>query len=104
MKKIFLFILALMLTTQIARAQSFDATVNRTTVPEGETFVLTLELKDVDTSATPDLNALNKDFTVLSISNGYRTNIINGNVGALGTFVTTTQTHKLYLGFKIVFF
>ncbi len=80
MKKIFLFILALMLTTQIARAQSFDATVNRTTVPEGETFVLTLELKDVDTSATPDLNALNKDFTVLSISNGYRTNIINGNV------------------------
>ena len=61
-------------------AQSFTATVNRNVVPEGETFVLTLDLKDVDTSASPDLNALNEDFMVLSISNGYRTNIVNSQV------------------------
>ena len=63
-----------------AVAQSFDATVNRNIVPEGETFVLTLELKDVDTSASPDLSSLNQDFMVLSVSNGYRTNIINSQV------------------------
>ena len=80
MKKVFLFILALMLMVKTVWAQSFDATVNRTTVPEGETFVLTLDLKDVDTSSTPDIGALSKDFTVLSVSNGYRTNIINGYV------------------------
>lgn len=61
-------------------AQSFTATVNRNPVPEGETFVLTLDLKDADTSATPDLSALNQEMTVLSVSNGYRTSIINGAV------------------------
>ncbi len=80
MKKIFLIVFGTLLMVRPLWAQSFDATVNRTTVPEGETFVLTLNLQDVDTSATPDLSGLNKDFTVFSISNGYRTNIINGQV------------------------
>lgn len=80
MKKIFLSTLIGCFFSMGAWAQSFDATVNRTTISEGETFVLTLDLKDVDTNASPDLSALSKDFTTFSISNGYRTNIINGNV------------------------
>ena len=80
MKKIFLSTLIGCFLSFEAWAQSFDATVNRTTVPEGETFVLTLDLQDVDSNASPDLSSLNKDFTMFSVSNGYRTNIINGNV------------------------
>lgn len=80
MKKIFLSMLICCFFSMGAWAQSFDATVNRTTIPEGETFVLTLDLKDVDSNASPDLNGLSKDFTTFSVSNGYRTNIINGNV------------------------
>lgn len=80
MKKIFLSTLIGCFLSFEAWAQSFDATVNRTTIPEGETFVLTLDLQDVDSNASPDLSSLNKDFTMFSVSNGYRTNIINGNV------------------------
>lgn len=80
MKKIFFIGLLLLSGIRSVYAQSFDATVNRNIVPEGETFVLTLELKDVDTSASPDLSSLNDDFMVLSVSNGYRTNIINSQV------------------------
>ena len=80
MKKIFLIALICCFLSIEAWAQSFEATVNRTTVPEGETFVLTLDLKDVDSNASPDLSGLAKDFTTFSVSNGYRTNIINGAV------------------------
>lgn len=80
MKKTVLSFLMLLLISKIAVAQSFNATVNRNIVPEGETFVLTLELKDVDSSSSPDLSSLNQDFMVLSVSNGYRTNIINSQV------------------------
>ena len=80
MKKIFFISLLLVSITKNTFAQSFEATVNRNIVPEGETFVLTLELKDVDTSSSPDLSALNNDFMVLSVSNSYRTNIINSEV------------------------
>ncbi len=72
-------LLAIIWNTNI-QAQEFTATVNRNPVPEGETLVLTLELKDVDTSASPDLNILSNDFTIMSVSNGYRTNIVNGDV------------------------
>lgn len=80
MKNIFLSFLLSVFVSSFAQAQSFNATVNRNIVPEGETFVLTLELKDVDTSSSPDLSALNQDFMVLSVSNGYRTNIVNSQV------------------------
>ncbi len=80
MKKIALNILMFVMICNNALAQSFDATVNRNVIPEGETFVLTLELKDIDTSSSPDLSALNQDFMVLSVSNAYRTNIVNSQV------------------------
>ncbi len=80
MKKIFLIALICCFLSIKSWAQSFEATVNRTTVPEGETFVLTLDLKDIDSNTSPDLSGLAKDFTTFSVSNGYRTNIINGAV------------------------
>ncbi|MCQ2740908.1 MAG: BatD family protein [Alphaproteobacteria bacterium] len=81
MKKIIVLGLFLIgMSLQYARAQNFVATVNRNPVPEGETFVLTLDLQDVDTQKTPDLSALSKDLTILSISNGYHTSIVNGKV------------------------
>ena len=57
----------LLLISKLSFAQSFDAKVNRNTIPEGETFVLTLELKDVDTTASPDLNLLNDSRFALSV-------------------------------------
>lgn len=80
MKKIF-FALFLMITYCFnAQAQSFEATVNRNRLPQGETFVLTLELKDVDTSQTPNIKDLSRDFTIMSVSNGYRTQVINSQI------------------------
>lgn len=80
MKKAYFYIVLSLFMVSNLYAQSFDATVNRNSLPEGETLVLTLNLQDVDTSSTPDLSALSQDFTVLSVSNSYRTNITNGQV------------------------
>lgn len=80
MKK-FAFILGLcLLFAAGASAQTFEAKVNRADVPEGETFLLSVELEGAKTNNTPDFGVLNKDFTVYSVSNAYRTNIINGQV------------------------
>ena len=61
-----------------ARAQTFEATVNRNPVPQGEAFVLSLELKDGQTNMTPDLSVLNKDFQVYSVGNATNIQVING--------------------------
>ena len=80
MKK-FAFMVGLFLTwAGIAAAQTFEARVNRSEVPEGETFLLSVELEGAKTNNTPDFGVLNADFTVYSVSNAYRTNIINGQV------------------------
>ncbi|MBE6452391.1 MAG: protein BatD [Alphaproteobacteria bacterium] len=80
MKKGLLIICLCCLCSSVVRAQVLESRVNRTTVPEGETFLLTVELKDGKTSSSPDFAVLNKDFTVYSVSNAFRTNIINGNM------------------------
>lgn len=59
-------------------AQTFNAAVNRTEVPQGETFVLTLELADGSDSGNPDLSVLDKDFIVYSVGNAFSYNYING--------------------------
>lgn len=79
MKKFVLTLTGLFLFWNIsAWAQSFDATVNRSKIPEGETFLLTLELSSAQTDNTPDLSVLDKDFRTFSISHSYQTNIVNG--------------------------
>lgn len=80
MKK-FAFVLGLcLLWAANLPAQTFEAKVNRAEVPEGETFLLSVELEGAKTNSTPDFSVLNRDFTVYSVSNAYRTNIINGQV------------------------
>lgn len=78
MKKIFSALFLIVFLCETANAQALRAKVNRPQLPEGETFMLSLELEDADTSETPDLSVLEKDFTIYSVSNAYRTNIING--------------------------
>ena len=80
MKKIGWFLCFWMMTISGVSAQTLDARVNRTEVPEGETLLLTVELNDVKSSDTPDFEVLKSDFTVYSISNAYRTHIINGDM------------------------
>lgn len=80
MKKFLFGIFASLIFSINSFAQDFTATVNRNPVPEGETVVLTLELNNIDTSTNPDLSELSKDFTIMSVSNGYRTNIFNNDV------------------------
>lgn len=80
MKK--LFVTAAVLTFMnipLLWAESFEARVNRTEIPEGETFLLSLDF-DGQSSDSPNLSALDKDFTVYSVSNAYRTNIINNTI------------------------
>ena len=62
-----------------ANATDFTASVNRNPVPEGETVVLTLDYND-KTSETPDFSTLEKDFTIVSVSQSFRSNYINGQM------------------------
>ncbi len=61
-----------------AHAQTLQATVNRTEIPQGETFVLTLETDDEKTSGSPDLSVLDKDFTIYSVGNAFQSSYVNG--------------------------
>lgn len=61
-----------------ASAQSLVAKVNRTEVPVGETFLLTLDYDGGNTSETPNFNALDNDFTIYSVSNSFQSRFING--------------------------
>lgn len=79
MKKIF-FIFAFLMFAGNAAAQTFEARVNRSSIPEGETFLLTLELSGAKTSNTPNLSPLDDNFTTYSVAQSHRTNIVNGNV------------------------
>ena len=67
-----------LLWSSMAVAETFEATVNRTEVPQGETFLLTLETDDDKTNATPDLSVLDKDFTVYSVGNAFQSSYVNG--------------------------
>lgn len=80
MKKLIFGLALMFLITSAALAQEFRATVNRDTVPEGETFLLSLDLTGASTNETPDLAELGKDFTIYSVANAYRTNIVNNTM------------------------
>ncbi len=80
MKRFLVALIAFLMLTQNTLAQTFSAKVNRDALPEGETFLLTLELEGASSNESPDLSALNDDFTTYSVSNAYRTNIINGQM------------------------
>ena len=73
-----LVVLQIILCGNAVQAQTFQATVNRTEIPQGETFLLTLETDDDKVKASPDLSVLEKDFTVYSVGNAFQSSYING--------------------------
>ena len=75
---LFLSLFASVILAGTAWAQTFNAIVNRTDVPQGETFVLTLELIDGDDKGNPDLSVLDKDFIVYSVGTAFNYKYING--------------------------
>ena len=77
-KYLFLSLVASVILAEAAWAQTFNATVNRTEIPQGETFVLTLELLDGDDKGNPDLSVLDKDFIVYSVGTAFNYKYING--------------------------
>jgi len=79
MKKFVMMVACLqMLYINIAVAQNFTATVNRTNVPQGETFLLTLETDDDKNRQTPDLSVLEQDFLIYSVGNSFKSTYVNG--------------------------
>ena len=77
-KVIFIFSLFLLFSLD-AFAETLTAKVNRLTIPQGETFVLTLDY-DALSKSSPDLKPLEHDFKVYSMSNSFQTNMVNGSV------------------------
>ncbi|MGV6859980.1 MAG: BatD family protein [bacterium] len=71
-------VLLLLLLSNMALAQ-VSASLNRTTLYEGDTVLLTLERNSLDGSAAPDLSPLSKDFEVLGTGSGTQVQIINGH-------------------------
>lgn len=80
MKK-FLSILAIaLLLSAPAMAQALKATINRATVPEGETLMLSLEYDGNAVNDSPDLSVLEKDFTIYSVANSFGMQVVNGQM------------------------
>lgn len=74
-----LFLLAIFLTFN-ANAQTLTASVNRSNVPQGETFIFTLDLSDAKTNSpnSPDFSILDDNFKTYSVSKSYRSINQNG--------------------------
>jgi hypothetical protein len=72
----FVFLITLLITSN-AFADGLSAQLDRNRIAEGETVVLTLTAPG-DTTETPDLTPLRKDFDILNQSQSTRMTIING--------------------------
>ncbi|APC90930.1 MULTISPECIES: BatD family protein [Francisella] len=69
-----------------------SASVDRTHLEKGETFELVLHLDNFDMQ--PDLDALDKDFTVYNTSTSSKTTIINGQQSSQFEMVVTLMPNK----------
>jgi hypothetical protein len=68
-----------LLMPALSHAASVQATLNRSIVQLGETVTLNLRIDDYDGNLpTPDLGALNQDFSILGTSQNRSLSIING--------------------------
>lgn len=70
-----------------------SASVDRTHLEKGETFELVLHLDDFSTQ--PDLDALDKDFTVYNTSTSSKTTIINGKRSSQLEMIVTLMPNKV---------
>lgn len=69
-----------LLMPALSHAASVQATLNRSTVQLGETVTLNLRINDYNGNLpTPDLSALNRDFSILGTSQNRSLSIINGS-------------------------
>lgn len=75
-------VLCLLLGTE-SFSQTLTASVNRKTIPEGETLMLSLEYDGDAVNASPDLSVLEKDFTIYSAANSFGMQMINGKTTQL---------------------
>ncbi|AEB28053.1 BatD family protein [Francisella hispaniensis] len=69
-----------------------SASVDRTHLEKGETFELVLHLDNFDTQ--PDLDVLNKDFTVYNTSTSSKTTIVNGQQSSQFEMIVTLMPNK----------
>ncbi len=79
---VFLLTLLSLSSVQTAMAQSFTASADKTQVTIGESFTLQLSLKDAAPDGYPNLNIIEKDFTLYGQNQSTRTNIANGRVSS----------------------
>ncbi|MCB1590882.1 MAG: protein BatD [Alphaproteobacteria bacterium] len=69
-----------------ARAATFEAQVDRTTIYRGESFTLTLTLSGAQQSITPDFGPLRKDFQVRTQGQSSSVNMFNGSFSSAVTW------------------
>lgn len=81
MKKLLILVMFLLSVSLNCEAANITAKVNRSPVPLGEVFVLTLTA-DESVNATPDLSVLENNFKVYSTSVSRQNYIINGKSSA----------------------
>lgn len=80
MKKFLVTLIVGILFAWSVQAQVFNAKINRPTVPEGETFLLTLSYEGASINDSPELGVLDNDFLIYSVANSYGMQIVNGKM------------------------
>ena len=91
MKKIGVLILLVLTSVSISFA-TVSASISRTNIENGETIDLTLHLENFKTQ--PNLNVLDKDFTVYNTSTSSKVSIVNGKTTTHYDMVVTIMPNK----------
>lgn len=82
-----IFALMLMLYMASAHAANLSAYVDRTTVTQGDTLQLVVEIDDNNVSGEPDFSGLEKNFQILGTQRASNTSIVNGQVSAKTSWI-----------------
>lgn len=77
----------LMLFTISAQAANLNASVDRTSVSQGDTLELVVEIDTNSVSGEPDFSGLEKNFQILATQRASNTSIINGQVSAKTSWI-----------------
>lgn len=80
MKKVIIVLFLSIMICSNSFAQTFTAKTNRSEVPAGELFVLSLLYQGQQSNDEPDLSVLDKGFSIYSASSTSETQIVNGEV------------------------
>ena len=89
-KLVSIFILSIMVV--IISYANVSATISRNHIEKGETFELVLHLDSFNTQ--PNLDVLDKDFTVYNTSTSSKTTVINGKRGSHFEMIVTLMPNK----------